>query len=349
MAGFPYDSIEEPIVKRLIQGVLVIGVGGGGDVVGAIHIYLWMKRLGANTLLASIPWERFSIDPVPGPIGIDEVVGGKIIGNYAMLVNGNEYVIRNKRRIIPQGVRVAKVLKTKVALIDASHGEKGLRKGIEELCTSMGLDTTIGIDVGGDIVAKGHEDNLWSPLMDALALAAIANSSVYGLIGIHSIGADGELDINITLSRISEVIKHGGLVGIYGLCRTDITVLSEILEHAETEASSIAYLAAKGFIGFKDIRLSTRKVNITPYSMVTFLVDARILYQLSPLAQVLTGTEDIREARERLNNIHVYTELDLEEDLYPLLKAGRKLTKEVILEIYRKGVKRVKDKSTSIH
>ena len=83
--------------------------------------------------------------------------------------------------------------------------------------------------------------------------------------------------------------------------------------------------------------------------MVTFLVDARILYQLSPLAQVLTGTEDIREARERLNNIHVYTELDLEEDLYPLLKAGRKLTKEVILEIYRKGVKRVKDKSTSIH
>ncbi len=349
MAGYPFNNIEEPLLKHLIKKPLVIGIGGGGDVVGAVHIYMWLRRLGAECLLASIPWERFTVDPTPGPISISEINGGRIVGNYAVLVEGNEYVVRGGRRIIPQGVRIARLLKVNVALIDATYGEHGIRRGIEELANHFGVDLVVGVDVGGDVTAQGSEDNLWSPLMDSLALSAIANSRLYGLIGIHSIGADGELDIDVVLSRIAEIAKNNGLICVYGLCREDMKVLEMILREVETEASRIAYLALQGFKGDKCIRLGTRRVHISPYSLVTFLVDASVLYGLSPMAQMLSGTKSILEANERLNNACIYTELNLEEDLYALLNLKRSITKNDVLCIYMEGVKRMKEKCKNNH
>ncbi|MEA2369398.1 MAG: hypothetical protein QOH38_2116, partial [Thermoleophilaceae bacterium] len=53
---------------------LVLGIGGGGDVVGALataeHARLYH---GAQPVVGGVTWERRPIDPLPGPRRVDEI------------------------------------------------------------------------------------------------------------------------------------------------------------------------------------------------------------------------------------------------------------------------------------
>src|SRR3954454_15522927 len=53
---------------------LVIGIGGGGDVVGALAT-AEVARLyhGARPVVGGVSWERRPIDPVPGPRSVSEI------------------------------------------------------------------------------------------------------------------------------------------------------------------------------------------------------------------------------------------------------------------------------------
>src|SRR5207248_5500776 len=57
---------------------LVIGMGGGGDVVGALATAEACRLYhGADPVLGGVTWERRVIDPRPGPRTIAEIEGGE--------------------------------------------------------------------------------------------------------------------------------------------------------------------------------------------------------------------------------------------------------------------------------
>jgi hypothetical protein len=57
---------------------LVIGIGGGGDVVGALATAETCRLYhGAAPVVGGMTWERMVIDPLPGPRSLDEVEGGE--------------------------------------------------------------------------------------------------------------------------------------------------------------------------------------------------------------------------------------------------------------------------------
>ena len=47
--------------------VLCVGIGGGGDVVGALGAARAAEAAGLRTRLGGVTWERRPIDPLPGP------------------------------------------------------------------------------------------------------------------------------------------------------------------------------------------------------------------------------------------------------------------------------------------
>src|SRR3954447_15536560 len=53
---------------------LVIGIGGGGDVVGALATAEAARLYhGARPVVGGVSWERRPIDPVPGPRAASEI------------------------------------------------------------------------------------------------------------------------------------------------------------------------------------------------------------------------------------------------------------------------------------
>ncbi|HEX2229409.1 MAG TPA: DUF1152 domain-containing protein, partial [Candidatus Binatia bacterium] len=63
-------SLEDMI--RASSRALVIGVGGGGDVVGALACGRFLEFCGLEFFLGGLSWERAVYDPLPGPRRLSE-------------------------------------------------------------------------------------------------------------------------------------------------------------------------------------------------------------------------------------------------------------------------------------
>ena len=58
-------GIDAP--SRGARRVLCVGIGGGGDVVGALAVARLRAPLGTDAVVGGTTWERRPIDPIPGP------------------------------------------------------------------------------------------------------------------------------------------------------------------------------------------------------------------------------------------------------------------------------------------
>ncbi len=322
--------------------ILIFGAGGGGDSIGSLHMYLRIKELGGEPLLGAVIWERSVVDPVPGPIPLEAMVDVDPIGWSAALASGKSYAIRPFGEVKPQLFRVASKIGEKVLAIDASKGAEGVKDALISAREVLDIKAVIAVDVGGDILARGCEEEIWSPLADAVSLAGLATSNLPALVAVHAPGADGELPVNKVLKYISIIASRGGLLGVTGLQRSDIKLLKEILKDAVTEASAVPVEAFLGYYGERRIRSKTRVIEVSPIQTVTFLLDAKEVFEFSEIAKEVVGTRGVGEAKRRLNARCVYTELDLENDLSDARATGKspdvlKIREQGRLSLKRRG------------
>ena len=294
--------------------ILLFGVGGGGDVVSAAMLGLWFRRYGFKTFIGAVAWERFVIDPLPGPLPFNTFYNIKKVSDNVIAVTKDTYAIRGSKKIKPQVAYVSEVINEHVYVIDLWGGVNDYRDGVNKLIEYLDIDAIIIVDVGGDILATGHEDNLWSPLADSMGLACF-NSFNNCVLAVHGLGADGELDPSYLLSRISLIAREGGLLGAKGITLYEARVLEQILSKAISEASKIPLLAYKGFYGEYPVRKGTRKVYVTPLQTITFFLDVHVVYKNSPIALIVDNTNSLEEANSKLNSLGIYTEYNLEKDL----------------------------------
>lgn len=170
-------------------------------------------------------------------------------------------------------------------------------------------------------------------MADFIGLAAI--SELDGIIYVHSLGSDGELSPNYLLKRISLIAKRGGFLGARGMTKEDAEVLEKILTYVESEASRVALLAFKGYYGYLSLRNNSRKTFITPLNTMTFFLKAKVISELNPLVPELLSVTNIEEAKLKLNRRGIFTELNLEENLFEVLNRGGKITDKIIKKIKR--------------
>jgi len=337
-------------LRQLLKGcekVAFVGIGGGGDVCSAAALALAAEREGLASRIATVVWERFSRDPVPGPIPLDELKGALRLSAHLAACEGGCHATRGGKLVVPHASIASKALKRPVYVVDVAAGAVGVAEGLAELARLEGLDCVVGVDVGGDVLAEGHESDLWSPLADSVGLAALASLAKRGLkafLAVHSPGADGELGSEYVLSRLALVAKRGGYIGARGLCKDDVEVLEALLERADSEASRVQLLAVRGEFGPVLLRGGTRVVQVSLLQTITFFVDASVAFEVSPLAKAVSGTASLEEARKRLNEMGVLTELDLERLVYDFsLEAGRPPTPDELIALKKRGLEKLKE------
>lgn len=336
--GPAHARIDADALLASARRPLVIGIGGGGDVVGALATAEACRlQTGAQPIVGGVTWERRPVDPLPGPRAAAEIADALPLGEGVL-------ACRPETRVAASGVRfaearMAELLGEETVLVDVTLGPAALARGLREAMVQLESDLLVLIDVGGDVLGHGHEPSLASPLCDAVMLAAgallqadssptagasaptaasaddAAASAPPVLAGIFGVGCDGELTPTEVLERLAEVAAAGGLAGARGLTPAVAERLDEAVAAIPTEASAQALRCFRGAIGMAPIRDGVRSVELSPLGAATFYVDATIaLRSAARLAQAVIDATDLEHANEILRARGVRTELDYERE-----------------------------------
>ena len=290
---------------------LVLGIGGGGDVVGALAAGRLCESLGTEFVLGGVAWERFAIDPYPGPRPIEQI-GGRRLGDTAVLAEGET---ATHDGLLFAESRMAAFLGRPTVLIDVTRGAPGAAAGIRAAACELECDLAIHLDVGGDVLAHGQEPNLGSPLCDAVMLAAAvaAADTVRPLGAVFGTGCDGELTQAEVLERIAGLGRAGGWTGTWSMPLEIAAELERACAEIPTEASLQAVRCAKGEIGPVPIRDGLRTVELGPVGALTFFFDPEVAVATeAPLARAVRHATSIEAARDVLDDMGVRSELDYE-------------------------------------
>jgi len=297
---------------------LVVGVGGGGDVVGALTVAEPLARLhGARPVVGGTTWERLVVDPHAGPRGLDEVAGiEEDLGPDAALAGPATRVFQSGVRFAE--ARVAELTREPTLLLDPTGGPDAVAQGLGTALERLEGDAVVLVDVGGDALAHGHEAGLSSPLCDAVLLAGGAELAERGATVLGAIfgpGCDGELEPEEVLERLAEIAAAGGLAGARLLAAPTAEVLERAVGHVPTEASAQPLRCLRGETGVTKIRGGRRQVTLSPLGALTFFFDVPVaLASAARLARAVRGAASLEAANDVLHALGVRTELDLERE-----------------------------------
>ena len=269
---------------------------------------------GAEPMLGGLAWERRPIDPLPGPRSAQEIEYAEELAPGVLLATEHTRVRQRHVRFAESGM--AEFLGEPTILITLEDGPATIASSLAEVARSRDRDLLVFIDVGGDVLAQGHEPGLRSPLGDAMMLAAAARLADEGhavLGGIFGIGCDGELTPDEVLAALSDLAGAGGLAGARGLTDPTARRLEQAVQLVPTEASAQAVKAFSSPAEAAPIRGGARSIERTAAAAVTFYFDVRVAFQrLGRLAQAVDGAANLEEANDALHGLGVRTELDLE-------------------------------------
>jgi hypothetical protein len=318
-------SSASPSLEDLIGSSsrsLVIGIGGGGDVAGALATARFLEFCGLEFVLGGLSWERRVFDPLPGPRMLSEVDNVRVLHQYAWMANGDS---QTKGGVYFAESRMAAFLAKEVLLVDISGGVKGVVAGLERAIEELNIDLLVGIDVGGDSLAKGAEPGLRSPLADSIMLAAFVELDKRGyrtLWGVFGYGSDGELTVDEIEAALSSLAGAGGLLGAWSLTPKTAAELEAAIKTVPTEASAIPVQGFRGVSGESEVRDGSRRVKLTPLTALTFFMSATKLFDtLSRPAQAVYGSSSLDGANNALHALGIKTEFDTELDYYQAQKA----------------------------
>ena len=219
-------SLEDII--RASKHALIIGVGGGGDVVGALAAARFLEFCGLRFTLGGLSWERNVYDPIPGPRKLSETNNVKALHEFAWLGNAQS---QTSTGVPFAEAKMAAVIEREVLLVDINGGVTGVVDGLEVAMEKLHTDLLVGLDVGGDSLAEGHEPGLRSPLADSIVLAAFAELEKRGhqtIWGVFGYGSDGELSVDEIEIALSKLAAANGLLGAWSLTPKVAAELEEV-------------------------------------------------------------------------------------------------------------------------
>lgn len=283
---------------------LYVAAGGGGDVIGAAIVH---AALGSRDEphIASFSWDRLLVDPVPGPRDPSSFDGLLSVGRW------NHQFMPVTCARPPAGStlpRLSGELPAALYLLDPRAGAAGLAQQLVELADLLAARTVNLVDIGGDILARGQEPGLRTPLADSLALAALAKHPVPVRVIVAGAGLDGELSADYVRERCSDLgAQQLGVVG-----PNAVMPIARVFEWHLSEATGLLAAAAMGARGRAQMQAGSSIVDLTPAATRLHDVALTKLFEEAPFAHALWKTASFDEAQQQLVYLGANSEIDYE-------------------------------------
>jgi hypothetical protein len=282
-----------------------VGIGGGGDVVGALAA----GELLGEAIAGGLTWERRPVDPIPGPRTLDEVECAQAL-NDAVALAGPE--TSGPGGFLFCESHVARATGERTVLVDPNPGPRAVAAALDDAAAQLGCGRLVLLDVGGDVLAHGDEPGLASPLADAVMLACAPFLRTPCTGAVFGAGCDGELTPAEVRARLDEV----GTTAEDTLSAGQIERLQAVAEQVPTEASTMALRCARGERGVASIRRGRRTVELTELGGVVAWFDPlRAIDTAARLAAAVRDAGSLAEADAILEARGVRTELAYEREL----------------------------------
>ncbi|EFL34859.1 conserved hypothetical protein [Streptomyces viridochromogenes DSM 40736] len=288
---------------------LIVAAGGGGDAVAAAMIHAALYGDEDQAVILTYAWDRLLIDPVPGPRGPENFTGLLALTPAVWAVPAEARPIAPAGSTLP---RLAAELPHTLALIDPRHGVEGVTRQLEKLVDHLSPESIDLLDVGGDILARGDEPTLKSPLADAVTLAACCQVNAPVRLLVAGPGLDGELPLD----------ELRGMRGplIHTLTARDVEPISSVLEWHPSEATGMLAATARGVRGTCEMRDAGLPVPLTDEGPTVHEVDLDETLTRNQLARAILTTATLDEVEAHSREICGYSEIDYERNKAAWLK-----------------------------
>jgi hypothetical protein len=284
---------------------LIVGIGGGGDVVGALAV----AALLGGGIAGGLTWERRPVDPIPGPRRLDEVSDAELLNDAVALAGPTT---GGPGGFLFCEAHVARATGERTVLVDPNPGPRAVAAALDDAAAKLGCGRIVLLDVGGDVLAHGDEPGLASPLADAVLLACARFLDTPAAGAVFGTGCDGELTPAEVRARLDEV----GIEREDRLDEAQLDRLEAVAREVPTEASAMALRCARGDRGDVPIRQGRRSVTLTDLGGVVAWFDPlRAMQTAARLAAAVVDAASLDEADEILEARGIRTELAYEREM----------------------------------
>jgi hypothetical protein len=221
--------------KINFQRPLVIGTGGGNDIVSACLIVSEFRNKGINADVAGL------CSP-----GADHFYNGSSFENedYVNLVTSSAkrfIASKNPKQISFLDAELPRLLnqegiQARVYNLSGKYGTSNLIAGLTDLISEQGYDGVVAVDVGGDILARARKDTtILSPLMDFTTLYCLSQLNIPSVLVEFGLQTDGELRPQGCSEIFAELRTNNNLIDESRINLSDkpVQTFRGIYEHIE--------------------------------------------------------------------------------------------------------------------
>ena len=325
--------------ERRNSPCLVLAMGGGGDVIAASMLAMDLADRGYRPLVASLVWQRFVQDPMPGPRSPSELIG--VEGVRQHLCRATVRTALANGGATNQAILIEELGLKESYVFDLYAGVQGVVEALKYLREKFGICHAIGVDVGGDIMATRPFESLRSPVCDAMLLAALVRVFPASSVCVFGLGVDGEIPVSILKRQIAKHLGRGEVKNQVIFPMATITRIAELLDarRLDTEATAIVVRSARGLSGNVMFRDISSVVRMDLSTCMGYVFESKfVMKSINPLSELVAQTRSLEQASEIAEKNGYHSELRHERTKY---KSSQR-------EYTRKGYSTIRKKTKQI-
>lgn len=292
-----------------VKDVLVFAGGGGGDALAALMVADTLGFDPRRVAFATLVWERTMFDPEPGPRAPEDFATIEPVGDLNYRINGDSRLSGDRHTFVP---RLAETFGISYYLMDVTRGARRVREQIGELQDRLGFDTVLVVDVGGDILARGDEEMLRSPLADSLALAGTTGLDATVRVAVTGMGLDGELTDDDVDDVFADLVHDNPSVETSVITPDTAARFASVFQWLPSEVSGLTAASALGHRGVAEIRSSGLRVKLSDESCTLRTFDHADVLDRNQIASAFTDTSSIADSEALLRDFGLTPETDYE-------------------------------------
>ena len=302
--------------------VLILGNGGGGDVIQGVPILNLLRTLGKTDVVmggVNCAWvddgsgapqeESSNPDPATFVLGptiypLDELTDSIRLKPHLATVTSSSRLYG----FVTAEVIVADQHDVPAVVVDLSDGVSAAAADLDEYIAEEGIDLVIASDCGSDSFYTGAEVTpAHTSLVDMMTMGVLSRLSVPTIFSLGGYGVDGELLIDELERNVAAAMRGGAFIGGWGLTQQDVLDIEAACEAYADPVLVFVPRAARGETGWVKVKTVGPwglPMRLTPMAAFMLFFDAAALIEsvattvpLIAAAATLADAEEVFESR----------------------------------------------------